>query len=47
MEKQSGEEFPISAKQGVLMIGFANAIPAWLSMTYVGKVGRRPIFITG
>ena len=49
MEEQSGEggSFPLTPLQGTYLIGAANAFGALLAVTYVGSVGRRPIFIAG
>ena len=46
MQEQGGG-FPLSPLQGTYVIGGVNATAALIAIAMIGKIGRRPIFITG
>ena len=50
MREQSeaeGSEFPLNPIEATYFMGVSNAIAAALPLLYIGRVGRRPIFVIG
>jgi len=45
--EETGGDFPLTPLQGTYVIGIANGLFACIAFAYIGKIGRKPIFIVG